>query len=371
MKRNAERKTRKTPRKATRPTLRVAGDDLRALVVNLLKAYACSDAAAACAATVFVEADLRGTGGQGIDYLPYILDNLKAGNIDPRAEPSVRHDAQAVALVDGHRGLGQPAAVLASRLAAKKAKRFGAAVVGVTNSTDIFMIGYYADLIAAEGLVGIVFTSGPPLVHPHGGIERMLSTNPMAFAFPTDREAPVISDVSTSALSSWRVRQAAYHGERMAPGGGIDRNGIPTTDARAIRAGAISPLGAHKGFALGLSVAVMSGLLTGSQVGPDLGGWQDEGPIGYFGHTFIAIDPKALNPGADFPQAVGGYIDRIKRSKKAPGVREILIPGERSARARKEYLRDGVPVLKATWKIIVDIAGDLGVAMPKATAARR
>jgi L-2-hydroxycarboxylate dehydrogenase (NAD+) len=71
-----------------------------------------------------------------------------------------------VALIDGHRGLGQPAAVLASKVAARKAKQFGTAVVGVTNSTDIFMIGYYADLIAAEGLAALVFTSGPPLVHP-------------------------------------------------------------------------------------------------------------------------------------------------------------------------------------------------------------
>jgi LDH2 family malate/lactate/ureidoglycolate dehydrogenase len=352
-------------KKIKRPTVRVAPTELKALIVRLLKAYDCAEALADCAATVFVEADLRGTGGQGIDYLPYILDNLKKGNIDPRASPSVARDVQAVALIDGHRGLGQPAAVLASKLAARKAKQFGTAVVGVTNSTDIFMIGYYADLIAAEGLAALVFTSGPPLVHPYGGVERMLSTNPIAFGFPTGRAAPMICDVSTSASSSWRIRQAAYHDERVAAGTGIDRKGKPTRSAKDIRKGAIGPLGGHKGFGLGLSVAVMSGLLVGSQVGPDLGGWQDEGPIGYFGHTFMAIDPALLNPDADFATAVGGYIDRIKGSKKAAGFEEILIPGERSYRDRARNLSDGVPVLSATWRIIGKLAGELDVRMPK------
>ena len=354
---------------AHRSIVLVCASELRMLVVDLLRAAGCSEENAACAATVFVEADLRGRGGQGIDYLPYMMDNLKKGNIDPQAVPMMVRESTATALIDGRRGPGQRAAILAVNVAIQKARAAGAAVVGVNNSTDIFMIGYYADLIATAALVGIVFTSGPPLVHPYGGTERMLSTNPMAFGFPTGGGVPVLCDVATSAISSWRVRQAAYYGEQLPPGYGIDRDGHPTQDPDAVKRGAISPLAGHKGFALGLSVALMSGLLTGSQVGPALGGWQAEGPIGYFGHTFIAIDPLSLNPEADFLGATDAYVEQIKGSKRASGDVEIMIPGEQSYRERKARLEAGVPILDATWDIISELAADLNVALPMARPA--
>ena len=52
------------------------------------------------------------------------------------------------------------------------------------------MIGYYAERIACSGCVGIVCTSGGPLVHAHGGVDRVLSTNPIAFGIPTEARDP-------------------------------------------------------------------------------------------------------------------------------------------------------------------------------------
>jgi len=350
-------------------TLRVKPEELRCLVIALLEATGCSQCNAESAAEVFLEADLRGVSGQGIDYLPYMIDNLRKGNIDPRAEPRVARESGATVTIDGQRGPGQTAALLATRLVIEKAQRHGVGVAGIGNSTDVFMIGYYADLIASNGLAALVFSSGPPLVHPHGGVERMLSTNPIAFAFPTDGEVRVVCDVSTSAVSGWRLRQASYYKEELPLGSGVDAAGMPTRDASAIKQGAISPLGGHKGFALGFSVAALSGLLNASQVGAALGGWQAEGPIGYFGHTFIAIDPRALYPEHNFEGAVGQYVRDIKQSRKAPGVSEIRVPGERAARARKQSMDAGVAVLETTWQIISRLALEMGVQMPSARPA--
>jgi hypothetical protein len=56
--------------------------------------------------------------------------------------------------------------------------------VGITNSSDIFMIGHYAERMARVGVVGIVMTNSPPLVHPFGGTTPVLGTNPIAIAIP-------------------------------------------------------------------------------------------------------------------------------------------------------------------------------------------
>ena len=349
----------------TRPKLRVAAEDLRALVESLLSGAGASTQNAKAAAEIFLEADLRGVNTQGIDYLPYTLKSLSRGLIDGTAEPRIVDESPGTALIDGRRGLGQPAALLAVELASGKAREVGTAAIAIKNSTDIFMIGAYADRMARNGLVGWVMTSGPPLVHPYGGTERMLSTNPIAIGIPR-AEDPLVFDMSTSALSSARIRQAAYHNEHVPIGTGVGPDGEPTTDAATIRKGAIGPMAGHKGFGLALCVGLLCGPMTGSGIGPEMGGWQAEGDTQTQGHFFWAVDPARFRASEDFVAHGERYIDQIKSSRKAAGVDQIRIPGERSARTRRQQAEAGIEILEATWKIISEHAHELGVEMPEA-----
>ena len=347
-----------------RRTVLVAAQALRKVMEDLLRACGCPQDLSEIAAEVFLEAELRGIGLQGIDYMPYLIANLRGGNIDPQGRPRLLRESPGSALVDGGNGLGQPAAFLAVDTAVQKAHDAGAASVGVRNSQDIFMIGYYAERMARAGCVGMVCTSGAPLVHAHGGVERVLSTNPIAFGIPTDGDDPIIFDMSTSAQSNARIRQASYHGEQVPPGSGIGPDGEPTTDAATIRKGAISPMAGHKGFGLSLCVALLSGPLTGSAFGAALAGAMTGERAGSQGHFFLAIDPRAFGEGSDFRRAVSAYIAEIKASKKAPGIDEIRMPGERALAERERRRRDGVPVLEATWDIVSELAEELGVGLP-------
>ena len=347
-----------------RPTRVVEAETLRQLIANLLRACGCPEDSANTAAEVFLEAELRGIGLQGIDYLQYMLRSLMNGTMNPSGRPKIIREGPATALVDGERGPGQPAAFLAADTAIAKAREVGAAAVGITDGTDIYMIGYYAERIARAGLVGIVCTAGAPLVHPQGGAEKMLSTNPIAFGIPTGGDHPVVFDMATSAQSNARIRQASYHGEQVPPGSGVDPDGRPTTDAATIRKGAISPMAGHKGYGLALCIALLSGPLTGSEVGHALTGWLFDGKAGSMGHFFVAVDPAAFGDPAEFTASVSAYLAEIKASRKAPDVSEIRIPGERTFAERERRLQEGVTVLEATWKIIADLADELGVEMP-------
>ena len=349
---------------AARPTLVVGAKVLRDLMERLLGACGCPADLREPAAEVFLEAELRGIGVQGIDYLPYLIANLRAGNIDPAGRPAIAREGTASALVEGGNGLGQPAALLAADTAARKAQAAGAAAVGITRSQDIFMIGYYAERIARRGCAGIVCTSGGPLVHAHGGVDRVLSTNPIAFGFPSGGPDPIVFDMATSALSNARIRQAAYHGEQVPPGSGVGPDERPTTDAATIRKGAISPLAGHKGFGLSLSVAMLSGPLTGSAFGAALAGAIVGERAASQGHFMIAVAPRAFGDETVFRAAVDAYVAEIRSSRRAPGRDAIRMPGERAFAERKRRLREGVPVLRATWDIITALAADLGVAMP-------
>ncbi len=348
-----------------RPTRIVEPEVLRGLMERLLQAAGCTEVNAREAAEVFLEADLRGIGLQGLDHLFSMLEDLARGTIDGAGRPEVVKEGAATALVDGHRGPGQPGAVFATELAIRKAREAGTATVGLVNGADIYMIGYYADLMARAGVVGLVFSAAASLVHPHGGVERKLGTNPIAIAVPTADAAPVLLDMSTSALSASRIRQAAYHGEHVPAGSGVDVQGRPTTEAAAIRDGAIAPLAGAKGFGLGLCVALLSGPLVGGEVGDAIEGWHtDEANKGRRGHLFMAVDPAAFGDADTFRRSASAYLDEVRASRTAPGVDVVRIPGERTYASRARSLADGIEMLEATWSLAAEHAARLGVDMP-------
>lgn len=342
--------------------------ELRQFMVDMLVAAGVSKPGAEAAADVHLDADMKGMGVQGFDYLPYTLNSLKRGLIDGEAEPEVVDRKAATALIDGRRGMGQPAAIMAADLAVAMAGEAGSATVAIRNSTDIYMIGYYAERIARAGKIGFVMTSGPPLMHPHGGTERLLSTNPIAIALPRGQPDPLVFDMATSAIASSRVRQAAYDGTPVPEGSGIGPDGLTTTDAALIRQGALSPLGGHKGFGLGLIVGLLCGPLTGSGVGTELAGWQATGETRTQGHLLMAIDPAAFGDPEEFARRCEWYLQTIKQSRKAPGIDEIRIPGERSARLRGEHRTAGVEVLLKSFQNVEPFAKDLGVPLPGSVA---
>lgn len=54
-------------------------------------------------------------------------------------------------------------------------------------------------------------------------------------------------------------------------------------------------------------------------------------------------------------------IAAIKNSKKAPGFKEILIPGEAELIHEKENLANGISIPEETWRKIVETALKVGV----------
>lgn len=348
-----------------RETITVGVDTLREYMVGLLAAAGCDGENARQAAEGFLEADLRGVGLQGLDHMTTLLEALRDGRVDPAGRPRIADERAATALVDGGRGPGQAAGCFAADLAVRKAREAGCCTVAVTNSFDLFMVGWYAERIARAGMVGLVFSDAPPLVRTHGGAERALGTNPLAIAVPRDGEAPLVLDLATSALSASRVRQAAYHGEAVPDAEGVDAGGRPSDDAAAVRAGAIGPLAGHKGFGLALCVALLAGPLTGSDTGRALRAVAGAPPPRK-GHLLIAIDPAAFGDPGAFRRAAGDFLREIAASRRLPGVDAIRIPGERSHRAREAALASGeVSVLAAVWEKMAGVAADLGVTPPE------
>ena len=348
------------------PVRRVPVARLKELLRRILVAAGCNPENAEASAAGFVEADMRGVGRQGADHIGNLLQHLETGVVDGAARPSVATEGPAYAVVDGAWAPGHAGAFLAADTAIAKAREAGCAAVALTNGADIYMIGIYASRIAEAGLAGIVFTVSSSLVHPYGGVDRRLGTNPFAIGIPTGAGVPIVHDISTSAVSHSTVRQSAYLGLPLPEGVGVDRDGNPSTDAEAVLEGAVAPLAGHKGFGLGLCVALLAGPLTGGAAGRGLDGWHEAGePAHSRGHLFLAVDPAVFGEPEAFLRAVDAYLDEIRGSRRAPGIDRIRIPGERSYATRRDSERNGVLILEESWTRLLEHAGRLDVELPE------
>ncbi len=352
---------------ATPKTILVPVPVLKDLLERLLRAAGCSSANAEIVAEGFLDADLRGHGLQGLDHIWTTLGDLRLGKMNGRARPRLARETAATALVDGDSGPGQVGGRLAADIAVRKARESGACVVGLRGAGDLFRLGGYAERIAAEGLIGMVMTNSIPLrVHPFGGVEPMLGTNPLCIAIPCGGE-PIVHDMATSASAVGHIRLASYHGTPIPPGIAVGPDGRPTTDAAEALRGAISPLGGPKGYGLALGIALLTGPLVGGLIGRIL----DEALEGdhqgsaHRGHLFAAIDPASFGNSSDFIKAVDSYIGEIRASRRAPGVDVVRVPGERAAIERKRAMKEGIRVYDSVWRNTAKLASELGVEMPR------
>ena len=201
---------------------------------------------------------------------------------------------------------------------------------------------------------------------PAGGIDPLLGTNPLAFGFPVAGEDPVVVDFATSTSAIGHVRIANYSSAPIPPGIAIDRQGHPTLDAQAALDGALTPLGGHKGFALGLAVGLLSGPVIGALIGGELqraiAAGQGERSRG---HLFIATDPAAFGD----PQQTSGASQRICPSSNPRARRQVsrksAFRGNAVTGQKGRRYSPGIGLPASIWNNTLKIAGELGVEPPE------
>jgi LDH2 family malate/lactate/ureidoglycolate dehydrogenase len=346
-------------------TVVVPGDVLRGFLIDIFKAAGCDDETALLSVEGVIDADLHGHHIQGTDHIYSTIANLRAGRLNGRPKPRVTHETAAIARLDGDGGPGHVTGIMATDLAIRKAKASGIGAVALVGGGDIFRLGYYCDRMARADLAGIAMTNTHPMrVHVPGGIEPIMGTNPVAFAFPQAGGEPIVMDLATSASAIGHVRLASYTNSPIPSGIAIDREGNPTTDPHKALDGALTPLGGHKGFAIGLAIGLLSGTVIDAAIGQRLREALAEGNAERRrGHLFIAMDPTAFGA-TDHAQRTADYAAELKASRKASPSDEIVMPGERGHKKKAAYSHSGIPLPAGVWENTKKIAQDLGVEAP-------
>ena len=323
--------------------LHLAVDEARALGERALRGMGYDEEEARIVGDHVIDAALCGYEYSGLAKILNIPEHRRFAQ--PRRPIKILHETEVSALYDGGNNNGMVAMYHAARATIAKAAAHGIAIVGVTDSWMSGRSAYFVEMIARAELVAIHTASSGAAVAPHGGTRPVLGTNPIAFALP-GADGPLVLDMGTSAFMGTDLALRVRLGTPLPEGVAIDRDGRPTRDAEKARQGALLPFGGHKGFGLGLIVQAF-GLLGGAALIP---GHDD-------GYVFIAFRPDLLVPLADLKRELGALIDRVKAVPPLPGVAEIRIPGEQSAKNRERLLREGLEIDRLVYDRLTALAG--------------
>jgi LDH2 family malate/lactate/ureidoglycolate dehydrogenase len=306
-----------------------------------------------------VQANLRGIDSHGVTRLGIYVKRLRRGLINPRPDVRVVGESDATLLIHGDNGMGQVVGVRALDLGVSKARKSGAASVGVSNANHYGAGAYYVERAVREDLIASAYSNASPTMAPWGGVDPSIGTNPFSYGIPAGRHSPIIIDMATSVVARGKIILAAREGKPIPEGWALDSDGWPTTDAQKALEGTVLPTGEHKGYALSLLLDIMSGVLTGAGFGQHVNNMYDDMDTPQnVGAFFQLTDIDRFMPVARFKERVDQMVEELKAVRRAPGVEEILVPGEIEDRIRRERLSLGVPLgaealseLKAAGKV--------------------
>jgi LDH2 family malate/lactate/ureidoglycolate dehydrogenase len=335
--------------------------DLRRCVAHAFEQLELSAEDADALAGLLLDSELRGHRDHGIAALAPLTAMYRDGRLNPRPHVQVLSETDGALLLDGDRGCGPGAPLQAMRWCIDRARERRGMAVAAVRDWQLLVGAPYARLAAEAGLIGFACTNFIPLVAPPGGRTAVLGTNPFAYGLPAD--PPVVLDVATTVIAMQKVRVAAATGEPLPQGLIFDGAGLPTTDPAAFfDGGSLAPLGSphapHKGFGLALLVDVLSGVLSGSGFGQGMA-------TGAPGVHLWALDVEAFLPRDEFRARIDALLDQIRQGERADGVDELVVPGERGERRRRELsARGAVPLDDSGWEMLCSACEALGVPPP-------
>ena len=299
-------------------------DEIRDLARDVLLANGCDGANAAAVAATMAAAERDGTASHGLFRLPGHVASLRSGKVNGTARP-VEHPLTPAAIrLDGDRGFAPLALEHGVPLVAARARELGVAVLLIRNSFHFAALWPEVEAIAAEGLAGLACTVHTPMVAPFGAREAFFSTNPLAFAWPRPGGDPYVFDLATGAMARGEIGVAARDGHELPPGVGLDADGRPTTDARAVHdGGTILPFGGYKGSAIATMIELLAAGLVGDWFSYEAAEVDngDGGPaIG--GQFVLALSPEVL-AGPGWAEHSEAFLDRLG------GLDGVRLPGQR------------------------------------------
>ena len=303
-------------------------------------------------AQVFTENSVDGVYTHGVNRFSKFILYVKEKVIDVNAEPELRHSAGALEQWNGNLGAGILSALKATDRAMELAKQFGIGCVALANTNHWMRGGTYGWRATKKGFAFISWTNTLGLMPAWGAINPKIGNNPIVFGAPYNDEA-IVLDMAMSQFAYGKLEAAQIRNQQMPMFGGYNNDGILTTDPTEIlESQRLLPTGYWKGAGLALLIDLLATILSGGISTLEISKQKYEHALS---QVFIAMDLSKLSNASSITQTINQIIDDYHTSVSEDDKKDILYPGERVLKTRRDNLLSGIPVDEVVWREITEL----------------
>jgi ureidoglycolate dehydrogenase (NAD+) len=361
----------------TRKEVRVPRQSLHEFAIDVFVKAGCPIEDARVEADALVWANLRGVDSHGVLRIPWYVENLGNGIMNPRPNIHTLKETPATLFIEADRALGPVVTVRAVELTVKKAKEIGICWTLIRNLTHQGALGYYSQMMAEKGVAGLLLVCNPPNMAPHGAKAAGVHNSPIAISVPAKRHRAINLDMATSVVAGGKLWLASDRGTPIPLGWALDKDGAPTTDPKKFAT--LLPMGGPKGSGLAMVFECLSSLMAGNPLlEPSLFGkekpedgktdlqWERPGLVPRHNQNSVvaAINISHFTDLENYKDHVDNLIDGIKALPREEGFDEIFVPGEPEERTCLERSRDGIPLPEGTIRNLKLVAEKFGLKLP-------
>lgn len=333
--------------------MRIPYDKMKSEFKRVLISRGFEPEAAEIASSIITDNSCDGVYSHGLNRFPSLVKAIDEGLIKPGVRPVKLNSMGALEQWDGQLGFGPINASIAMDRAVELAGQYGIGCIALKNTNHWLRGGTYGLRAANAGCIGICMTNTFPNMPPWGGTEKRIGNNPFIISVPQKNGEHVLLDMAQSLFSFGKLQTYSLAGKKLPVVGGYDADGNLTDDPDAIlKGGEVLPTGFWKGSGLSIAIDMVVSALSAGNSTFDMRTFKQDAAVS---QVFMAINPAAY-AGEGYADAYIENMSRyIKTSSRAAGFNDILYPGERAARERKENLREGIPVNPGVWETVLKL----------------
>jgi len=311
---------------------------------------------------VLVWANLRGVDSHGVLRIPWYVDNVNKGYMNPRPDIKIEKETAATLLVEADHAFGPVATVFTMDRAIEKAKEAGMAWAIIRNVTHQGAMAYYSLMAAEKGMAGIAIVCSPPNTAPYGAKVPGVHNSPIAISVPAGSHLPLTLDMATSVVAGGKLSLARDKGQDIPVGWAIDGEGKPTV--KPFVGAVLLPMAGAKGSGLAMMFECLSSVMVGNPLLlPVLSGKRPRSH--HIQNSIVAaIDISTFTDLDTYKSTIDELIEEEKALPRADGVKEIMVPGEPENRVYEERSKNGIPLPGGTVTNLREIAGKFGLTAP-------
>jgi LDH2 family malate/lactate/ureidoglycolate dehydrogenase len=310
-------------------------------------------------ARILVAADARGIPSHGLAHLSRYTSGIRAGLIRGGIKPEIIKETPLSRTIDGGGAMGMSLARKCMDWVIERASKQGIGMCALRNSNHFGIAGYYTEMAARKGLIGVALTNTAALGVPTNARRPAFGTNPIAFAAPGEGEDMFSLDMATTTVTRGSVEISAREKLTMPDGWAVGTNGHTTYDPIQLldnmlflRGGGLLPLGGegaagYKGYGLAVMVDIMCALLSGGSFGANV---RDSAlTSARVCQFFMAIDITMFRDLAEFKADMSLMLQALRTMEPAEGAERVLYAGLKAHETEAESERLGVPLLETVY----------------------